>query len=148
MKLRLLKASNTLYMYCQNGSILIPTSHDLIRLLTSFSKPHTFKGEYSYWNTTLSNMEDASGETLAYIDDANKLIVLNEKTFSKIVQKEEAYVSVSEYAVMYDKCRATVKNLCVAGKLPGAYKTSSGWLIPKDAPYPLDGRTKKAKKDQ
>lgn len=91
-------------------------------------------------------MEDADGETLAYIDDSNKLIVLNDKTFAEIVQKEEKYISASEYAAQHDKGNAIIKRLCLAGKLPGAYKTSSGWLIPENAPYPEDGRTKRAKK--
>lgn len=145
MKLRLLKRKKSICIFCQNGTILNPSQEDLIRLLTAFSKPQTFKGNDGYWNTAFPNMEDADGETLAYIDDANKLIVLNENTFSKIIRKEEKYISASEYAVLHGKCRATVKNLCVAGKLPGAYKTSSGWLIPENTPYPEDGRTKKVK---
>lgn len=146
MKLRLLKNKKNIAIFCQNGTILIPTAHDMIRLLTAFSKPHVFKGSDGYWNTTFSNMEDADGETLAYIDDSNKLIVLNDKTFAEIVQKEEKYISASEYAARHDKGNAIVKRLCLAGKLPGAYKTSSGWLIPENTPYPEDGRTKRAKK--
>ncbi len=146
MKLRLLSYNKKVYILCQNGSVLIPTEQDLIRLLTSFSKPHSFKGKDGYWNTAIANIEEASGETLAYIDDTNKLVILNEKTFSDIVKQEQKYISATEYAAQHDKCRATIKNLCVAGKLPGAYKTSSGWLIPEGTPYPKDGRAGRAVK--
>ena len=146
MKLRLLKHKKNITILCQNGTILNPTKEDMVRLLTSFSKPQAIKGNDGYWNTTFSNMEEAGGETLAYIDDSNKLIVLNESAFADIVQKEEKYISASEYAALHDKGNAIVKRLCLAGKLPGAYKTSSGWLIPENTPYPEDGRTKRAKK--
>ena len=140
MKLRLLKLKDTVYLYCPNGTIMKPQPVDLIRILTNFTNPHQFKGSEGYWNTTMANMEDAAGETLAYVDDCFKLIVLNEKTFSDIITQETKFISASEYATYHGKCRATVKNLCVAGKLPGAYKTSSGWLIPEGTPYPKDGR--------
>ena len=140
MKLRLLKNKNNIYIYCSNGSIMKPRDEDLVRLLTTFNKPNQFKGDAGYWNISMATMEDAVGETLAYIDDACKLIVLSEQAFACVLKQDEKYVSVSEYAAAHDKCRATIKNLCVAGKLPGAYKTSSGWLIPENAPYPKDGR--------
>ena len=38
-----------------------------------------------------------------------------------------------------------VQSLCSQGKIPGAIRLSKLWLIPKDAPKPLDGRTKAAK---
>lgn len=146
MKLRLLKQRNKVLLYCPNGTILIPTEDDLSRLLTSFSKPQHFVGNAGRWNTNMAKMEDGTGETLAYVDDTYKLIILNEQTFSGLVKPAVKYISASEYAILHDKCRATVKNLCVAGKLLGAYKTSSGWLIPENTPYPADGRTKTATK--
>ena len=38
-----------------------------------------------------------------------------------------------------------VQSLCSQGKIYGAVRLSKLWLIPKDAPKPLDGRTKIAK---
>ena len=38
-----------------------------------------------------------------------------------------------------------VQLLCSYGKINGATKLGRAWLIPKDAPKPLDGRTKEAK---
>lgn len=140
MKLRLIKQKNGVYMYCPNGTILQPTEKDLAQLLTSFTKPQRFKGTAGSWSANMADMEEGSGETLAYVDDTYKLVILNEQAFAGLFKPEIKYISASEYAAMYDKCKATVKNLCVAGKLPGAYKTSAGWLIPDDAPYPQDGR--------
>ena len=38
-----------------------------------------------------------------------------------------------------------VQSLCLQGKVNGAIQVSKIWLIPNDAPKPLDGRTKEAK---
>lgn len=147
MKLRLIKQKNKVLLYCPNGTILIPTEDDLVRLLTSFSKPQRFNGHSGFWSANMAAMEDAVGETLAYVDDAYKLVVLNEQAFAGLFKPEVKYISASEYAALHNKGNAIVKRLCLAGKLPGAYKTSSGWLIPEKTPYPEDGRTKRAKKE-
>ena len=34
---------------------------------------------------------------------------------------------------------------CAAGRIPGAVKMATIWLIPKDAEKPIDGRMKKSK---
>ena len=38
-----------------------------------------------------------------------------------------------------------VQSLCLQGKIKDATKLGREWLIPKDAPKPIDGRTKAAK---
>ncbi len=38
-----------------------------------------------------------------------------------------------------------VQSLCQKGKVSGAVRVSKVWLIPKDAPKPIDGRTKDAR---
>ena len=38
-----------------------------------------------------------------------------------------------------------VQSLCLHGKIENATRLGREWLIPKDAPRPLDGRTKEAK---
>ena len=38
-----------------------------------------------------------------------------------------------------------VQYLCANGQIKGVMRLSRTWLIPKDAPKPIDGRTKAAK---
>lgn len=135
MKLRLLKTKHGQKLLCPNGSILDVDQATLASLLTSFQNPNDFKGTSDMWSSIAPYMDEIKGETLAYVDDRYNLVILSEEAFSSIVKQNE-YISVSEYAAKHDKCRATIKNLCVAGRLMGAYKTSSGWLIPSDTPYP------------
>jgi len=41
-----------------------------------------------------------------------------------------------------------VQSLCKSGKIKGVVKWGRSWLIPKDVPRPLDGRTKIAKQQK
>ena len=134
MKLRLIKQRRERLLLCPNGSILSVDKDVLSRLLTDFKKPTSFKGEYGYWNAENASMEDVYGETLAFVDDSHKLIIVSDHLYSP--EKETVYISATEYGELHGKSRPMVKRLCAAGRITGAYKTSSGWLIPKDAPYP------------
>ena len=134
MKLRVIEHKKERFILCPNGSILKANKDVLDKLLTDFKKAKMFKGNDGYWNGEIPSMEEAAGTTLAFVDDANKLIILSDKLFSS--EKQVIYVSATEYAELHGKSRPSVKNMCAAGRIPGAYKTSSGWLIPKDASYP------------
>ena len=145
MKLRVIQHARDKYILCPNGSILKADSEVLRRLLTDFKTAKSFKGESGYWNKETARMEDVAGTTLAFVDDAEKLVIISDRLFS--LEKHVTYISATEYAELHSKSRPSVKNMCAAGRISGAYKTSSGWLIPADAPYPKDGRTcRKAKK--
>ena len=134
MKLRLIEERKERFLLCPNGSILKVDKDVINRLLTDFKKAKTFKGDYGYWNTETASMEDVWGETMAFVDDANKLVIISDKLFAP--EKPVVYISATEYAELHGKSRPSVKNMCAGGRIPGAYKTSSGWVIPKDAPYP------------
>ena len=134
MKLRVIEQGKDRFLLCPNGSILKADNEVLNHLLTGFKRAKSFKGDDGYWIAGNATMEDVAGVTLAYVDDSNKLIILSDKLFTP--EKQTEYISATEYAELHNKCRASVKNMCVAGRIPGAEKTSLGWMIPKDAPYP------------
>lgn len=143
MKLRLIKQHTERLLLCPNGSILKADKDVLSRLLTDFKKPTSFKGGHGYWSAEHASMEDVYGETLAYVDDAHKLVIISDHLYSP--EKEIVYISATEYGELHGKSRPSVKSMCAAGRIPGAYKTSSGWLIPMDAPYP-DRKPREVKK--
>ena len=140
MKLRLIKTKKDAQILCLDGSIIEADKKNLSQLLTGFRRPFIFKGEERFWSNTCSNMEDVKGETLAYVDDRGALVILNQDAFASVVIHDN-YISTTEYANKVGKSRPSIKNMCAAGRIPGAYKTSSGWLIPENAPYPEDGRS-------
>ena len=41
-----------------------------------------------------------------------------------------------------------IQSLCSKGKVDGVVRLGRSWLIPKDAPKPIDGRTKAAKQQK
>ena len=133
MKLRVIQQANGVVILCPNGSIMDANRETLGKLLTDFKRTQNFRGT-ECWNTAYAQMDDVPGVTMAFVDDANKLVILSDKLFTH--EKQVVYISATEYAELHEKSRPSIKNMCAAGRIPGAYKTSSGWLIPKDAPYP------------
>ncbi len=143
MLLRLVSIRNKKLLYCSNGSIIECSPDTLRDILLRFDKPSSFKGANGYWNMTNSDMEDAPGMTLAFVDDKKRLVVLNSHAFEDVCQSIK-YISVAEYAEKHNKGIAIIKRLCAEGRLDGAYRTTSGWLIPENAKYP-ERKNKKEK---
>ena len=52
------------------------------------------------------------------------------------------FMTVKQAAEKWGISDRRVRNLCAAGKIPGAYQEGRGWKIPKDATKPADGRYK------
>lgn len=135
MKLRLVMLNQEPLIYCFNGSNLSVTPETLVRLMRDFKAPNSFKGNAGRWNDTVADMQDCPGLTLAIVDDHYHLVIYDGGLFASLMAKT-VYISASEYAEKHGKCRASIKRMCDAGRIEGAYKTSSGWLIPADSPYP------------
>lgn len=52
------------------------------------------------------------------------------------------FITVKQAAEKWGISDRRVRNLCAAGKIPGAYQEGRGWKIPKDTVKPADGRYK------
>ena len=145
MKLRVVTYRTQTYILCPNGSKLKADKDNLNRLLSDFRKPSSFKGEDGYWNDAVASMDEAAGETLAFVDDSLKLVIISDKLYAAVSTN---YISATEYARKHGKGRAMVKRLCDEGRIEGAHKISSGWLIPEDAPYPERKLRSASKKEE
>ena len=55
------------------------------------------------------------------------------------------YMTLKEAAEKWGVTPRRVNYSCAAGRIPGAVKMATIWLIPKDAEKPIDGRTKQGK---
>lgn len=55
------------------------------------------------------------------------------------------YVTPRDKAAEWGITPRRVEILCDNGRVPGAYRLGRVWAIPKEAPKPIDGRTKAAK---
>lgn len=55
------------------------------------------------------------------------------------------YMTLRETSEKWGVSARQINYYCSAGRIPGAIKVATIWLLPKDAEKPVDGRTKKGK---
>lgn len=55
------------------------------------------------------------------------------------------YITLKEASEKWGISSRQINYYCAAGRIPGAIKMATIWLIPKTAEKPIDGRTKKGK---
>ena len=55
------------------------------------------------------------------------------------------WISPQQAAEKWGITLRQAQSLCSRGKIQGVVRLGHAWLIPKDAPRPIDGRTKAAK---
>ena len=58
---------------------------------------------------------------------------------------EDEFLSVTEWAAKYGKDGSAVRRLIYAGRIPGAKKIGSQWVIPASSEPPADMRVKSGK---
>lgn len=149
MRAGLFKTEKTMEILCEDGTIISePSDGDLYYILTSFKEIEKLTGDSEKrWDKEYSEMEDYSGKLLAFVNEADELIIWDFNPFKHLLknQNEEKLLSVSEYAIRAGKSQAIVRRYCANGKFPGAIKISltnnkdGVWMIP-DVPWPSDER--------
>lgn len=55
------------------------------------------------------------------------------------------YMTLKEASKKWGVTPRRVNYYCADGRIPGAIKMATIWLIPKDAEKPIDGRTKQGR---
>lgn len=55
------------------------------------------------------------------------------------------YMTLKEASEKWGVTPRRINYYCVAGRIPGALKVATIWLLPKDAAKPIDGRTKQGR---
>ena len=58
------------------------------------------------------------------------------------------WISPFQAAEKWGITERQVQSLCKSGKIENVVKWGRSWLIPKDAPRPVDGRTKAARQSK
>ena len=58
------------------------------------------------------------------------------------------YMTLKEASEKWGVSSRQVNYYCVEGRIPGAVKMGTVWLIPKNTEKPIDGRTKKARSNR
>ena len=71
-------------------------------------------------------------------ETVNNLVTLHNRENNEFVH----YLSTKEYADRYNKVDSQISIHCKNGRIKGSILVGSKWLIPEDAPYPMDKRKK------
>jgi hypothetical protein len=58
---------------------------------------------------------------------------------------ELEWITPQDAALLWGISERRIQSLCTKGRVDGATKLRRVWLIPKNAPKPIDGRTRAAK---
>ncbi|MFQ8636821.1 MAG: helix-turn-helix domain-containing protein [Acutalibacteraceae bacterium] len=58
------------------------------------------------------------------------------------------YMTLKEASEKWGVSPRRINYYCSAGRIPGAEKKGTVWLVPKDAEKPIDMRTKQGKKER
>lgn len=58
------------------------------------------------------------------------------------------YMTLKEASEKWGVTPRRINYYCADGRIPGAEKKGTVWLIPKEAKKPIDGRTKQGRKQQ
>ena len=58
------------------------------------------------------------------------------------------YMTLKEASQKWNVTPRQINYLCAAGRIHGAVKMATIWLIPKNAEKPIDGRTKQGKEQK
>lgn len=138
MKARLLQNNGTLQLLLCTGEIRIITFSDAKEFILSFDNLAHYDGPGS-WDYEGISMETYGGDTIAFVDDAGILCVINGETFRNILSYEgPRYLTVPEYATLHGRKSAIVRRHCANGLIKGVIQKGTRWLIPEDAEYPFD----------
>ena len=141
MKARLLEHEGAYHLLLCTGIIKYPTPEEARHFLLHYDDPQFYDGN-STWDDDTISMSDYSGQTIAIVSDQRVLEVHNPRLYRLLLCPQEvALLTIPEYAKKHGKKPAIVRRFCLAGRIPGTTQKGSRWLIPEDAPYPIDGRT-------
>lgn len=146
MKARLLKIDKEVLILCNDGTIINADQSLIARFFSNFDNVNIFNGSDGNWKQFHLDMGEYPGVTLAYVTDSDQLVVVSPwamKQALSVSAGNHKLISVADYAKKYNRSREMVKAFAQQDRIPGAFKVGRAWLIPEDAPYPVEeGRRK------
>lgn len=153
MKARITKTEVGTYLLCSDGSVIKTTPSQLKMFFINFNKTTIFSGKTTGkenpWNTQYLDITDYPGETLAYVTDDNKLVINDPSILQDLLKRDDNvdYVpnllTTQQYAKLHNRSQELIKAFVRTGRIIGAKKIGRIWLIPEDAPYPIEEKSQK-----
>ena len=146
MKARLVYMSKSYHLLLCSGAIKKLTLKDARRFIETYDSDIYYTGKRT-WDYDGLTMDDFGGTTVARVLDDGTLAIESPSHFREILYFDGIeYLSPHDYAERVGRSRQLISRLCREGRIPGARKSGERWLIPEDAQYPDDNRTKQIEK--
>jgi len=140
MKARLVYLDNSYHLLLCTGKIKKLTKYEAQRFIETYDSELHYAGN-TKWDYGGITMDDYSGETVARVLDNGNLVIEAPTHFRDLMDvRDVRYLSPIEYAEKVGRHRTLINQLCRDGRIPGAKKMGSRWLIPETAEYPGDAR--------
>ena len=140
MKARLVFFKNAYHLLLCTGKIKKLAKADAQRFIETYDSDLHYAGRTT-WDYGGITMDDYNGDTIARVLDNGNLVVESAEHFRDLMDARDIkYLSPIEYAQKVGRHRTLINQLCRDGRIPGAKKAGSRWLIPETAEYPGDAR--------
>lgn len=138
------KEENMMGLFLCNGKVkTLEGLKGVIEFLTSYNDKSHYEG--NEWDFELKK-EDFDEDILFAVTKEDELVFYNQKFLNSLLAyrdpEEFVLLPAAQYAEEHGKKSGAVRKHCRNGKIPSASFTGREWLIPKNAPYPKDGRYK------
>ena len=143
MKARLIMDQRgKLLLLCEDGTIASATKVVRYNLLTNFKRQDDFfTGTAGRWDREYPDMTVYPGREIAILTDNYSLVINDFQPFESLLNAEiisPDYLSVADFAKRHDKSQEIIKVYCRKGRIFGAKKIGTRWMIPEDAEYPIE----------
>lgn len=147
MKARLVKVDNDVKILCTDGTISQASPSLMTYFFTRFDEIGIFTGNDGNWSKDYLDMSEYPGETLAYVTDDEKLVVLSswaaEQAIVPAASDTSKLLTIIEYAKKHNRSKEIIKTFVRNGRISGAVMMGRQWFIPEDAPYPVEEASRK-----
>lgn len=147
---RIVKTEKGLFFLYYDHTYTMLDDSLMMRVLISYRSGTGLGGYQHIWHSPETpDMFSVPGQTMAFFDNEYFTIV-DASVLNGVLRqdKEECYVSVTDYAMSHHCSATRIKKLCAEGRITGATKVGGRWLIHKFAEYPADMRLYNTRKNK
>lgn len=143
MKARLIRNEGTITLMLCSGTVILMNEDKVREFFCSYNDSSAYDMTRVI-DTYVQNMIMCPGETLAYVNDENDLVIRNPQFFTGLFTIYSGdYITAQEYAERHGKTSAIIKRFCRDNRIPGAIKIGGRWCVPENTKYPQDSRISK-----
>ena len=128
---------------CSDGTIIAADKNALNILLSGFNHIEKLGNGNTFWNKEFPEMSLYPGYEFACVTDTYQLLLSDFSPFKDLFEVDTSVsnmITATEYAKLHGKSTEQIKVFCRNGRILGATKIGRDWMIPANAPYPIDKR--------